>query len=158
MQRWLHVGGHAGTGETSASDVALQEAWEETSLPDLSPWPDAARPLLVHVVVVPVPAEQDEPEHEHANLRYLLATAWPEEARAETAAARLRWLSIANAMAAVAEDNLRVTFERSPRSLPSTPAEDANKAIGSRRRSAHQVPAGPRYWTLGRVADRLAGE
>ena len=112
MQRWLHVGGHAGTGETSAFDVALREGWEETSLPDLSPWPDGARPRLVHVVIVPVPAGHGEPEHEHADLRYLLATGRPEDAIAETAAARLRWLSIADAMAAVAEDNLRVTLER----------------------------------------------
>jgi len=63
-------------------------------------------------VIVPVPAGHGEPEHEHADLRYLLATARPEDAIAETAAARLRWLSIADAMAAVAEDNLRVTFER----------------------------------------------
>ena len=60
----------------------------------------------------PVPAGHGEPEHEHADLRYLLATARPEDAIAETAAARLRWLSIPDAMAAVAEDNLRVTFER----------------------------------------------
>jgi len=33
MQRWLHVGGHAGTGETSAFEVALREAWEETAFP-----------------------------------------------------------------------------------------------------------------------------
>jgi 8-oxo-dGTP pyrophosphatase MutT (NUDIX family) len=112
MRRWLHVGGHGGTGETSAFDIALREAREETSLPDLSPWRNHARPRLVHVVIVPVPAGQGEPEHEHADLRYLLATARPEDARAETEAARLRWLPIVEARVAVGEDNLRVTFER----------------------------------------------
>jgi 8-oxo-dGTP pyrophosphatase MutT (NUDIX family) len=112
MRRWLHVGGHADAGETSAFAIALREAREETGLADLASWPDAARPLLVHLVIVPVPAGQGEPEHEHADLRYLLATDRPEAAVAENAAARLRWLAIQDAIAVVAEDNLRLTFER----------------------------------------------
>jgi len=117
MQSWLHVGGHGGAGETSPLDVALREAREETGLRDLSPWPDAARPRLVHVAIVPVPAGRGEPEHEHADLRYALATARPEDATAETPTARLRWLSIADAMSAVAEDNLCLSFARIGRLL-----------------------------------------
>jgi 8-oxo-dGTP pyrophosphatase MutT (NUDIX family) len=56
MQGWLHVGGHAAAGERSPLEVAVREAREETGLGDLSPWPDAARPLLVQVVIVPAPA------------------------------------------------------------------------------------------------------
>jgi 8-oxo-dGTP pyrophosphatase MutT (NUDIX family) len=119
MGSWLHVGGHAGPGETSAFAIAFREAREETGLPDLEPWPDAVRPMLAHVAVVPVPAGNSEPAHEHADLRYLLATARPEAATAETAAARLRWLPVGDAMAAVAEDNLRVTFERAAKLLTS---------------------------------------
>src|SRR6266545_143466 len=104
-------------GETSPLDVALREATEETGLGDLSPWPDAARSLLLHVVIVPVPAGRGEFEHEHADLRYALATARPEDATAETPTARLRWLSIADAMSAVAEDNLRLSFARIGRLL-----------------------------------------
>ncbi len=121
MRSWLHVGGHGGPGETSPVDVALREAAEETGLRDLSPWPDAARPLLVHVVIVPVPAGRGEREHEHADLRYALATARPEDAIAETPTARLRWLSIAEATSAVAEDNLRLTFARIGRLLDTPP-------------------------------------
>jgi 8-oxo-dGTP pyrophosphatase MutT (NUDIX family) len=117
MQSWLHVGGHGGAGETSPLEVALREAREETGLGDLLSWPDAERPLLVHVVIVPVPAGRGEPEHEHADLRYALATGRPEDATAENQTARLRWLSIQDAMSAVAEDNLRLSFARIGRVL-----------------------------------------
>ena len=112
MRSWLHVGGHGEAGETSPAAVALREATEETGLDDLAPLPDAARPTLLHVAIVPVPAGRGEPEHEHADFRYALATARPDDAVAENHAARLRWLSIPEAIDAVAEDNLRVTFER----------------------------------------------
>jgi 8-oxo-dGTP pyrophosphatase MutT (NUDIX family) len=112
MRSWLHVGGHGEVGETNPFVVALREAGEETGLGDLAPWPDAARPRLLHVAVVPVPAGGGEPEHQHADLRYALATGRPGDAIAENVAARLRWASIPEAIAAVAEDNLRVTFER----------------------------------------------
>lgn len=112
MRSWLHVGGHGEAGETSPAAVALREATEETGLDDLAPLPDAARPTLLHVAIVPVPAGRGEPEHEHADFRYALATARPDDAVAENHAARLRWLSIPEAIDAVAEDNLRITFER----------------------------------------------
>jgi 8-oxo-dGTP pyrophosphatase MutT (NUDIX family) len=112
MRSWLHVGGHGDAGETSPLTVALREAAEETGLDDLAPWPVAAPPRLLHVVIVPVPAGRGEPEHEHADVRYALATGRPDDAIAETVTARLRWLSIADAIAAVAEDNLRISFER----------------------------------------------
>jgi 8-oxo-dGTP pyrophosphatase MutT (NUDIX family) len=111
QQAWLQVGGHADPGETDPYEVALREAAEETGLPDLSPWPDD-EPRLVHLVIVPVPAKGDEPAHEHADLRYLLATDRPHEARAESEAAPLRWLGIDEALAFVTEDNLRATLAR----------------------------------------------
>jgi 8-oxo-dGTP pyrophosphatase MutT (NUDIX family) len=112
MRGWLHVGGHGEAGETSPAAVALREAAEETGLDDLVWWPDAARPYLLHVTIVPVPAGRAEPEHQHADFRYALATGRPDDAVAENHAARLRWLSIPEAVEAVAEDNLRISFER----------------------------------------------
>jgi 8-oxo-dGTP pyrophosphatase MutT (NUDIX family) len=112
MRGWLHVGGHGEAGETSPAAVALREATEETGLDDLAPWPDGARPCLLHVAIVPVPAGRGEKEHQHADFRYALATARPDDAVAENHAARLRWLSIPEAIDAVAEDNLRIAFER----------------------------------------------
>jgi 8-oxo-dGTP pyrophosphatase MutT (NUDIX family) len=112
MQGWLQLGGHGDPGETDPFAIALREAREETGLSDLVAWPDRGRPALVHVVVVPVPAGRGEPEHEHADMRYLLATARPDEATPESPSAVLRWLTIDDALALVGEDNIRTTLIR----------------------------------------------
>jgi 8-oxo-dGTP pyrophosphatase MutT (NUDIX family) len=117
MRGWLQLGGHGDPGETEPFAVALREAREETGLSDLVAWPDRARPALVHVVVVPVPAGRGEPEHEHADMRYVLATARPDEAAPESPSAALRWLTIDDALALVGEDNLRTTLRRVARLL-----------------------------------------
>jgi 8-oxo-dGTP pyrophosphatase MutT (NUDIX family) len=112
MGSWLQVGGHADPGETDPLAVARREAEEETGLGDLAPWPDPTRPGLVHVVIVPVPASATEPAHEHADLRYVLATARPDDVTPETATARLRWLALPEAFDLAAEDNLHTTLTR----------------------------------------------
>jgi 8-oxo-dGTP pyrophosphatase MutT (NUDIX family) len=112
MQGWLQLGGHGDPGETDPFAIALREAHEETGLGDLAPWPDPARPALVHVVVVPVPAGGGEPQHEHADMRYVLATATPDEATPESPEAALRWLTVDDALALVGEDNLRASLAR----------------------------------------------
>ncbi|HLM64179.1 MAG TPA: NUDIX domain-containing protein [Acidimicrobiales bacterium] len=112
MGSWLQVGGHADAGETDPLAIARREAEEETGLGDLVPWPDRVRPGLVHVVVVPVPASATEPAHEHADLRFVLATARPDEVTPETATARLRWLAMPEAFDLVVEENLRTTLTR----------------------------------------------
>jgi 8-oxo-dGTP pyrophosphatase MutT (NUDIX family) len=109
QQAWLQVGGHADPGESDALVIALREAREETGLADLVPWPDAG---LCHVVVVPVAALGDEPAHEHADLRFVLATSTPDLAVAETEAAPLRWLTMAQACELTGEANLRETLAR----------------------------------------------
>jgi 8-oxo-dGTP pyrophosphatase MutT (NUDIX family) len=117
MQSWLQVGGHGEKDETHPFDIARREAREETGLEDLASWPDSARPLLLHVVIVPVPAGRGEPEHEHADLRYLLATHRPQDAAPESELAKLRWFSIASALKAVTQDNTRETIRRVARVL-----------------------------------------
>ncbi|MBN2624227.1 MAG: NUDIX domain-containing protein [Acidimicrobiales bacterium] len=112
MEAWLHVGGHVDPDDAGPLDAARREGREETGLDDLAPWPDPDHPRLVHVVVVPVPAGRGEPAHEHADLRYVLATARPDDAVPERPAARLRWLPLDDAVAAVGQDNLRDTFAR----------------------------------------------
>jgi len=112
QQAWLQVGGHADPGEDEPFAVALREAREETGLQDLAPWPDADRADLVHLVIVPVPAGKGEPAHEHADLRYLLATSNPDEARPESPTAPMQWLSFDAAYALIEEDNLRETLRR----------------------------------------------
>jgi 8-oxo-dGTP pyrophosphatase MutT (NUDIX family) len=117
LGRWLHVGGHADPGEDRPYAIAWREAHEETGLDDLVAWPEPDRPQLVQVVVVPVPAVGAEPAHEHADLRYLLATAKPEQAEAETATTPLRWLTIDAALDLVGNDNLAVALHRTAASL-----------------------------------------
>ena len=112
MQSWLQVGGHADPGESAPYTIALRAAREETGLGDLEAWPDVARPTLLQVAVVPVPAGKGEPAHEHADLRFLLRTHRPDGVVPESDAALLRWLSIEDALSAIAEDNLRVCLLR----------------------------------------------
>ncbi len=112
MQAWLQVGGHGDPGESDPYGVALREAEEETGLNDLTAWPDPAQPKLVQVAIVPVPASKHEPAHEHADFRYALATAQPDSATPESPSALLRWLDLDEALATVAEDNLRICLLR----------------------------------------------
>jgi 8-oxo-dGTP pyrophosphatase MutT (NUDIX family) len=111
QQAWLQVGGHADPGEDDPAVTALREGEEETGLTDLRPWPgpDAE---IVQVVAVDVPPGKGEPAHEHLDVRYLLATDRPEEARPENPTAELRWLTVPEAMDLVSEENLRVLLRR----------------------------------------------
>jgi 8-oxo-dGTP pyrophosphatase MutT (NUDIX family) len=109
MRQWLQVGGHGDAGESDPLAIALREGREETGLTDLVAWPGAG---IVHVAVVPVPANGDEPEHEHADLRYVLITGTPEQARPEHAHTPIRWLYKSEAFAATSQDNVRETLAR----------------------------------------------
>lgn len=108
QQAWLQVGGHGEPGESDPLAIALREGREETGLTDLVP----LTPEIVHVALVPVPAKGDDPAHEHADLRYVLATDSPDEARPEKPDAPLRWLSQSEALAATSEANVRETLAR----------------------------------------------
>jgi 8-oxo-dGTP pyrophosphatase MutT (NUDIX family)/hypothetical membrane protein len=114
QQAWLQVGGHGDPGESDPLAIATREAYEETGLADLEPWPDAQ---IRHVVFVGVPAGKGEPAHEHADIRFFMATQTPDEARAENAEAPLRWLSLAAAREATSEPNLIQTLARMERLL-----------------------------------------
>jgi len=118
QQAWLQVGGHGDPGESDPLAIAGREAAEETGLADLTPWPDAE---IRHVVVVGVPVGNGEPAHEHADIRYFMATQNPDAARAESANAPLRWLSLTAARDATAEANLRETLARMARLMARHP-------------------------------------
>jgi 8-oxo-dGTP pyrophosphatase MutT (NUDIX family) len=106
MKAWMQVGGHADAGESDPWQIALREAREETGLPDLEAWPAEEGRRPIQIVIVPVPAHGAEPAHEHADIRYLLATARPHLAAAESDDTPLRWLAIDEALEVVVEDNL----------------------------------------------------
>ena len=107
--RWLQVGGHGDPGESDPLAIALREAREETGLAELEPWPDCS---LRHAVLCAVPASATEPAHEHADLRFFLATSHPDAIAAENDQSPLRWLSVADAEAAAAGNNLSETIAR----------------------------------------------
>ena len=111
QQAWLQVGGHGDPGESDPLAIALREGEEESGLTDLSPWPDSA---LRHVSIVKVTPSKakGEPAHEHADLRYFLATAEPDAIRPENPAADLRWLTLEDAVAFIANDSLAETLRR----------------------------------------------
>lgn len=109
QQAWLQVGGHAEVGEDDPLAIARREGEEETGLSDLEPWPDDR---LLHAVIVPVPASATEPDHEHADLRFVLATVTPDAARPEQPSGRLRWLTVAEAVALTTEANVQESLSR----------------------------------------------
>jgi 8-oxo-dGTP pyrophosphatase MutT (NUDIX family) len=109
QQMWLQVGGHGDPGESDPLEIALREAREETGLADLVPWPDGC---IKHVAMCDVSAGKGEPAHQHADLRYFLATGDPAAARPENAGAPLRWLTVDEARALTATNNLRHTLDR----------------------------------------------
>jgi 8-oxo-dGTP pyrophosphatase MutT (NUDIX family) len=112
MAGWLQVGGHGDPGESDPWAVALREAAEETGLPDLAAVTTALERTPVQVVVVSVPPGKGEPAHEHVDVRYVLATATPDAVRAETSDAPVRWFTVEEARALVAEPNLRTFLGR----------------------------------------------
>ncbi len=109
MEQWMQVGGHFDAGETDPRQVALREAYEETGLSDLG---SAKWHLPVQVVILPVPAFGNEIAHEHADFRYVFVSNQPDCARAESSAAKLRWMPFATAGTEVSEENLRVYLAR----------------------------------------------
>jgi 8-oxo-dGTP pyrophosphatase MutT (NUDIX family) len=112
QQGWLQVGGHGDPGEADPFAIALREAREETGLSDLVAWPAADQPRVIQMVIVPVPAGKGEASHQHGDVRYALATADPDAVVAESASAPLAWLTIAEALTRVGEDNLGVCLLR----------------------------------------------
>ena len=70
LGRWLQLGGHGEARDTSAADVALREAREESGLYRFELHPNAPQPFDLDVH--DIPARPDVPAHKHLDIRYLL--------------------------------------------------------------------------------------
>ena len=116
MDGWFQVGGHGDPGESDPWASRSARPRRRPGSPISSPPPPRLDRRPVQVVVVPVPAAKGEPDHEHADLRYLLATATPDAARAESADAPVRWFTLAEARSVV-EANLVDLLDRVERAI-----------------------------------------
>ena len=108
---WLQLGGHA-ESERRAEEVALREAREESSLPDLAFHPrllaEDGAPRLLDVDVHVIPAGRGEGEHLHLDLRFALTTLRPEAIVADPRETRaLAWLTLDEARRRGAADLAR---------------------------------------------------
>ena len=90
LNRWLQMGGHVESQETTAA-AALREAVEESGLRDLQLAEDGILDLDVHVI----PAGRGEPEHRHFDVRYAARTKEPEALILDQAeSTQLAWVSL----------------------------------------------------------------
>ena len=107
LLRWharqpLQVGGHADPGERPAPSPAAGDGWSTSSVARRAPAAAASSR----------PDQRHRARHEHADLRFVLATAEPDAARPEQPSGRLRWLTVAEAMALTTEANVRESLAR----------------------------------------------
>ncbi len=86
LDRWLQPGGHA-DGESRVASVALQEACEESGLPDI----EFVTRELLDVDIHAIPARKNEPEHFHYDCRFLLKSAGSDEFTVSDESHDLAW-------------------------------------------------------------------
>jgi len=86
LDRWLQPGGHA-DGESNVATVAMQEALEESGLPDI----EFVTPELLDVDIHAIPARKDEPEHFHYDCRFLLKSSGTDQFVVSEESHELAW-------------------------------------------------------------------
>lgn len=98
LARWLQLGGHGEEGDSSAGDVALREACEESGMDGFVFHPLAPRPFDVDVHSIP--PRPGVPGHDHLDLRYLLvAPAESDPRRRDNEHLEVRWFPWDEALA-----------------------------------------------------------
>jgi 8-oxo-dGTP pyrophosphatase MutT (NUDIX family) len=98
LDRWMQFGGHFDL-ETEPWRVALREAREESGLRQLSFLPNLKEPAPFDVDVHTIPARGERPAHLHLDLRYMVSTDAPGEAKASAESVEIRWLTFDEALA-----------------------------------------------------------
>jgi 8-oxo-dGTP pyrophosphatase MutT (NUDIX family) len=93
FDRWMQFGGHM-DNDLAPHLTALREGREETGLEDLRFHVAQGEPRPFDVDVHMVPRRGDRPEHLHLDLRYLLATDRPEDARPTDESNDIRWFTL----------------------------------------------------------------
>ncbi|VGO17187.1 hypothetical protein PDESU_05782 [Pontiella desulfatans] len=89
LNAWLQLGGHA-DGNTDILDAALQEAREESGLPDLEPISTDIFDIDIHLI----PARKNEPEHDHHDIRFAFRCTGSEEYAVSNESHDLAWGTI----------------------------------------------------------------
>jgi 8-oxo-dGTP pyrophosphatase MutT (NUDIX family) len=106
LNRWLQFGGHFDL-ETEPWRVALREAREESGLRQLQFHPAMRDPAPLDVDVHTIPPRDGRPEHLHLDLRYLLTTDAPGDARASEESNAIQWVTFDEADG-LAEGNIEL--------------------------------------------------
>lgn len=117
LDAWLQMGGHD-EGESDPRATALRESAEESGLTDLV----LLSPEILDVDVHPIPAGKGEPPHLHHDVRYALATRAPDAIRRDDAESiALRWFTLGEAAAAMADPDATRALGRIARLLDGVP-------------------------------------
>ncbi len=110
LSRWLQPGGHTEEADASVFATALREVREETGIVSFETPIGSA---LLDVDVHAIPAHGQEAAHSHFDLRYLLtATAQSDPAASEDPARPMRWMTLAEALAAGVDASLARALDK----------------------------------------------
>ena len=103
LNRWLQMGGHIESSDSSLLHAALREAREESGLTNVRPLAVAIFDLDVHLI----PERKNEPEHYHYDVRFLLE-ADPAEPLAVSAESRdVAWVPLSGIAALNTDASMR---------------------------------------------------
>lgn len=89
LGKWLQPGGHA-DGVTDVREVSMQEAKEESGLPDIGFFTEE----LLDVDIHSIPARGDEAEHFHYDCRFLLQSTGSDEFAVSDESHDLSWVPL----------------------------------------------------------------
>ncbi len=90
LGQWFQLGGHA-DGETDVAKVAMQEAREESGLPELEFVSDDIFDIDIHLI----PARKSDPEHYHYDVRFVMRSVGSDVFEVSEESLDLAWVALA---------------------------------------------------------------